>query len=88
MCTMISKKVEIAGSGKGTRGWFGLDQVNVSFDHPTHASYDHALNMDFVNQSDPLGPRVAVEISAESARKLVDAINTALETGEIYITRK
>ena len=34
MCTMIVKKVNINGSGKGTGGWFTLNQANVSYDHP------------------------------------------------------
>ncbi len=43
MCTMIVEQVEIAGSGKGTSGWFALKQANVSFDHPFHAPLEHAL---------------------------------------------
>jgi len=40
------------------------------------------LNIDFVNDKMGLGARVAVELSPESARKLVDAILTALSRGE------
>ncbi len=84
MCTMIVEKAEISGSGKGGQGWFELDEVNVSFDHPIHAPYDHALNIDFVNEAQGLGARVAVELSAESARELVRAIGAALERGAQY----
>ena len=82
MCTMIVEKAEIAGSGKGARGWFRLDGANVGFDHPTHAPYDHAVNIDFVNEAQGPGARVAVELSAESARELVRAIEAALQRGE------
>ena len=82
MCTMIVEKAEVAGSGKGPQGWFPLKQVNVSYDHPVHAPLDHALNIDFVNESRGLGARVAVELTPESARELVALILAALAQGE------
>ena len=53
MCTMISKQVSIAGSGKGREGWFSVNQANVSYDHPFHVPDEHALNIDFVNLIKP-----------------------------------
>ena len=82
MCTMIVEKAEIAGSGKGQQGWFKLRQVNVSYDHPFHAPLEHAVNIDFVNEQEGLGARVAVELTPESARQLMDVIATALARGE------
>ena len=82
MCTMIVEKAEVAGSGKGPQGWFPLKQVNVSYDHPVHAPLDHALNIDFVNESRGLGARVAVELTPRSARELVALILAALAQGE------
>jgi hypothetical protein len=82
MCTMIVEKAEIAGSGKGPQGWFPLRQANVSYDHPFHAPIEHALNIDFVNESEGLGARVAVELTPDSARELVQAIQAALARGE------
>ena len=78
MCTMIAKKIEVEGSGKGKEGWFKLEQASVSYDHPFHVEKEHALNIDFVN--DDLGPgaRVAVELSEEAARNLVNAIQEVL----------
>ncbi|MCZ6865816.1 MAG: DUF6295 family protein [Chloroflexi bacterium] len=84
MCTMIVKKAQISGSGKGTQGWFKLSQVNVSYDHPFHAPLDHALNIDFVNEGEGPGARVAVELDAESARRLVRSIEAALDQGKEY----
>lgn len=78
MCTGIVEAAEVSGSAKGPKGWFKLEQVNVSYDHPSDAQLDHALNIDFVNQREGPGARVAVELSPESARKLVKAILTAL----------
>ena len=72
----------MSGSGKGPHGWFKLEQVNFSYDHPTDGQLDHALNIDFVNVKEGLGARVAVELSAESARKLVETILVTLSRGD------
>ena len=82
MCTMIVKQVEIEGSGKGTTGWFDVRQANVSYDHPFNAPLEHALNIDFVNEAQGPGARVAVELSAESARTLMEAIHAVLARAE------
>ena len=81
MCTGIVETARVSGSGKGPHGWFRLEQVNVSYDHPSVAPLEHALNIDFVNQKEGPGARVAVELSPESARKLVEAILTTLSRG-------
>ena len=78
MCTMIVEKAAVSGSGKGSKGWFELKEANVSFDHPQNAQLDHALNIDFVNHELGLDKRVAVEMSADSARRLIVAIEEAL----------
>ncbi len=82
MCTYNIEKAEITGSGKGPRGWFTLSEARVYYDHPYHSPADHTLNIDFVNESEGLGARVAVELSAESALKLVDGILGALKSAE------
>ncbi len=82
MCSYITEKAEIFGSAKGPQGWFHVDTANVYFDHPYHAPLDHSLNIDFVNEADGAQTRVAIEISAESARELVAKIVAALESGD------
>lgn len=82
MCTMIVEKVKIDGSGKGVNGWFKLEQANVSFDHPFHAPFEHALNIDFVNESQGPSARVAVELSEQAARELVRTILAVLDQAE------
>ena len=72
----------MSGSGKGPHGWFKLEQVNFSYDHPTDGQLDHALNIDFVNVKEGLGASVAVELSAESARRLVETILVTLSRGD------
>ncbi len=82
MCPMITEQVEINGSGKGRSGWFNLSLANVSYDHPFNAQLEHALNIDFVNEMKGLGTRVAVELSAEAARSLVETIQAVLDQAE------
>ena len=82
MCTMIVEKVNIEGSSKGTSGWFQLEKASVSFDHPFHAPYEHALNIDFVNESQGPSARVAVELSEQAARELVRTILAVLDQAE------
>lgn len=78
MCTYNTEKVEISGSGKGSSGWFSLTDATVYFDHPVHAMAEHTLNIDFLNPSKGPSARVAVELTAESARALAAAIDAAL----------
>jgi hypothetical protein len=59
-----------------------IDTANVYFDHPYHAPLDHALAIDFICEADGAPERVAVELSAESARALVKNILAALASGE------
>ena len=83
MCTMIVENIKIEGSGKGREGWFKLEQANVSFDHPFNAPMEHALNIDFVNESQGLSWRVAVELDARAARDLAQTILAVLKRAEL-----
>jgi hypothetical protein len=78
MCTYNTEKIEVAGSGKGAGGWFALTDATVYFDHPVHAMADHTLNIDFLNPAKGPAARVAVELTADSARALAAAIEAAL----------
>jgi len=82
MCSYIVEKAALYGSAKGANGWMRVDTANVYFDHPFHAPLDHALGIDFLSERDGGMERVAVELSAQSARALVAAILAALAAGE------
>ena len=82
MCSYVTLKTPVAGSGKGARGWFSLSHATVYFDHPYHAPLEHTLNIDFIDERQGPDARVAVELSAESALALVDKILAALKHGE------
>ena len=80
MCTYLTENIKITGSGKGTAGWFALSDAAVYFDHPVHAPAEHTLNIDFRNPGKGPAARVAVELTAESARELARAIQAALDS--------
>ena len=78
MCTYITEKLGVDGSGKGAAGWFPLTEASVYFDHPQHARAEHTLNIDFLDPGRGPSARVAVELTADSARALAAAIESAL----------
>ena len=78
MCTYQTEQISITGSGKGAAGWFALSDATVYFDHPVHAMAEHTLNIDFLTPGRGPSARVAVELTAESARELARAIEAAL----------
>ena len=82
MCSYITEKVALFGSAKGAAGWRRVDAAHVYFDHPFDAPLDHALGLDIVNEADGARERIALELSAESARALAEAILAALARGE------
>jgi hypothetical protein len=78
MCTYLTETVGVTGSGKGVAEWFPISQACVYFDHPQHAQSEHTLNIDFQNADRGPAARVAVELTADSARALVRAIEATL----------
>jgi hypothetical protein len=78
MCTMIAHQVKLEGRGKSGADWFEVREANVSYDHPYDLPLEHALNIDFVNEAIGPGARVAVELSVEAARRLVESIQAVL----------
>jgi hypothetical protein len=86
MCTYSTERLEITGSGKGSSGWFPLTDASVYFDHPVHAQAEHTLNIDFLAPDRGPGARVAVELTAASARELAAAIHAALAAAPAEMT--
>ncbi|WP_405774788.1 DUF6295 family protein [Streptomyces sp. NBC_00859] len=79
MCTYTTIKDTVNGSAKGPNSsWFHVSDVTVYFDHPVHAMAGHTLNIDFTDPSKGPSARVALELTAESARALVAAVQEAL----------
>ena len=87
MCTYATVNTDIQGSAKGPEGsWFHVSHGTVYFDHPVHAMADHTLNIDFTDPSRGPSARVGVELTAASARSLVEAIEAALASAPAAIT--
>ena len=87
MCTYATVKTPLQGSAKGPDwSWFHVTDGTVYFDHPVHAMADHTLNIDFAAPDKGPGARVAVELTAASARELVAAIEAALASAPAEMT--
>jgi len=79
MCTYTTEQREVEGSAKGPGGtWFRVDRATIYFDHPVHAMAAHTLNIDLADPAGGPSARLAIELTASSARRLVDAIESAL----------
>ena len=87
MCTYATVVTRVAGSAKGVGGpWLRVTDATVYFDHPVHAMAEHTLNIDLTDPSQGPGARVAVELTAASARELVRAIEAALASAPPELT--
>jgi hypothetical protein len=83
MCTYSTEKIAVArSSGKGPDGWFPLQTATVYYDHPVHAPDDHTVNIDFLAPDRGPGARVAVELSLDTARDLLAALQTTIDRAE------
>jgi hypothetical protein len=82
MCSGTIELAQVAGSGKGAKGWFPLQRAQVVYDHPFHAQMEDALLIDFVNPERGAGAKISVELSPDSARELMQMIQAALDDGE------
>jgi hypothetical protein len=87
MCTYATVNTDLDGSAKGPESkWFHVSHGTVYFDHPVHAMAEHTLNIDFSDPSRGPAARVAVELTASSARALVEAIEGALASAPTEMT--
>jgi hypothetical protein len=87
MCSYATARAAVSGSAKGPNGrWFHVSDVTAYFDHPVHALAEHTLNVDLADPSHGPAARVAVELTAASARALVSAIEEALAAAPAELT--
>lgn len=82
MCSWITHQADVMAHGKGVPDWIRLTKAIVSYDHPVSAPLEHALIIDFANEAAGPGARVSVELSAQSARDLLQAVQAALDSGQ------
>lgn len=85
MCTYSTEKVALARSSAKTRdGWRAMTDATVYYDHPVHAPDAHTVNIDFLAADEGPSSRVAVELSLESARELLAALQTTVERAAFH----
>lgn len=81
MCTMISKTIPVKGSAKESEGWFDINTINISYDHPFEADLGYAINLDIPNQSSERFSRIILELSPQSASALIEGLQQVLASG-------
>lgn len=80
MCTYATFSEKVSGSAKGPGApWMAVSDVTVYFDHPVHAMAEHTVNIDVADPSRGPSARVALELTPDSARRLMAAIGAALD---------
>jgi hypothetical protein len=83
MCTGLVQKAKVVGAGKKADGWFDLDELSVTYDCSYHTSMPQGVNIDFFNEKEGPGARVAIELSPTSAMALVHAVMESLYSAGI-----
>ena len=74
MCTMISQKAIVKGSGKKTNNWIPIDSCDIYYDHSTYVDCEHSITLSFKNEMNPIDSRITVEITPESAQDIIKKI--------------
>lgn len=87
MCTMINSKHPLSGQAKGRTGWFPIGQVYLGYDHPERERLEHAVLLDFANESVGPDARLAVELSIEAATELARLLLETVERANVYESR-
>ncbi len=77
------QRAKVTGAGKSPDGWFELEDLSVMYDCTYHTVMPQGVNIDFFNEKKGPGARVAVELSPESAMRLVSAIMESLHSAGI-----
>lgn len=83
MCTYLTRQVQLGGSGRFGQEWRRLSDAVVYFDHPQDAPVLHALCLDLRPQEGGIGERLAVEMDADSARRLAETILQVLADEQV-----
>lgn len=79
MCSYVVERTAVTGCAKSAGEWTPITDAVVAVDHPSHATLDHALIVDFVTAGRPVSERVALELSVSSARELITCMQAALD---------
>ena len=82
MCTSIVEIVPVEGMAKRGEEWFPLTQAVVAYDHARHAPLADVITLDFINASLEPGARAGIELTLETARGLLAALDRAITAAD------
>lgn len=82
MCTSIVEIVPAEGMAKRGDAWFPLTQAVVAYDHARHAPLADVITLDFFNAHLDAGARAGIELTLESAKELLAALERAITAAE------
>ncbi|MCS0503268.1 DUF6295 family protein [Ancylobacter mangrovi] len=82
MCTSIVEIIGADGMAKRGEEWFALTQAVVAYDHARHAPHADVITLDFINAGLDPGARAGIELTLESARELLAALNRAITAAD------
>ena len=78
---MLIEKTNVQGSGKGSKGWFKFSQVFFWYVDHSDLHMDYSINIDFIQEVEENNKRIAIELTPESAKKLIETISKSLKKG-------
>jgi hypothetical protein len=82
MCTSIVEIISAEGMAKREDEWFPLTQAVVAYDHARHAPLADVITLDFINAGLEPGARAGVELTLETAKQLLAALDRAITAAE------
>jgi len=86
MCTSIVEIIEAEGMAKSGSEWFDLTGAVVAYDHARHAPFADVITLDFVNSNLDPGARAGIELTLNSAKELLAALDRAIAAAEFEET--
>lgn len=82
MCTSIVEIIPAEGMAKRGAEWFTLTQAVVAYDHARHAPLADVITLDFINNGLDAGARAGIELTLDSAKELLAALERAITAAE------
>ena len=82
MCTSIVEIIPAEGMAKRGAEWFALTQAVVAYDHARHAPLADVITLDFINAGLDAGARAGIELTLDSAKQLLAALERAITAAE------
>jgi len=82
MCTSIVEIIPAEGMAKRGAEWFALTQAVVAYDHARHAPLPDVITLDFINAGLDAGARAGIELTLDSAKQLLAALERAITAAE------